>query len=139
MVLAEKPAVLLSVSGCVTTKHYVSCEFFVTRRNSPDHGISPPRNGRGRAAIGFTSQRGQSVADSALSEAVAKKLSWLSISSRPVRRIFAGLNPPLKRTRIEHNVRRAQRTATTLRKEKSHARLCCVQGRPDGLTTDHRP
>jgi hypothetical protein len=31
-----------------------------------------------------------------LSEAVAKKLTGLSISFRPVRRIFAGLNAPLK-------------------------------------------
>src|ERR1700724_4832069 len=94
MVLAEKPAVLLSVSGCVTTKYYVSCEFFVTRRNSPYHGISRPRNGR--AALRSASPPSGANRSSVLSEAVAKKLNWLSISSRPVRRIFAGLNAPLK-------------------------------------------
>src|SRR5271165_4408964 len=85
MVLAEKPAVLLSVSGCVTTKHTARIKAF------------PVLEMEGAALRSrFTSQQDQSIADSALSEAVAKKLSWLSISSRPVRRIFAGLNASLK-------------------------------------------
>src|SRR5271166_3635336 len=122
MVLAEKPAVLLSVSGCVTTKH------------SPYHGISRPRNGRRRAAIGFTSQQDQSVADSALSEAVAKKLSWLSISSRPVRRIFAGPNAPLKT-----NLYRSQCAARSTNRDdiKKGKKPCLTLRRPREARRPH--
>ena len=66
----------------------ISRHGIVRGRNSPYHGISRPRNGRNRAAIGFTSQGANR--SSCRVKLWAKKIEPLSISSRPVRRIFAG-------------------------------------------------